>query len=30
MNEIERQIFENIIQEIMMVYRHDSRPWLIG
>lgn len=24
------QVFEDIIQEIMMVYRHDSRPWLIG
>lgn len=22
--------FENIIQEIITVYRHDSRPWLIG
>ena len=24
------QAFEDIIQEIMMVYQHDSRPWLIG
>lgn len=24
------QVFEDIIQEIMMVYQHDSRPWLIG
>lgn len=23
-------VFEEIIQEIMMVYQHDSRPWLIG
>ena len=23
-------VFEDIIQEIMMVYHHDSRPWLIG
>lgn len=22
--------FEEIIQEMMMVYRHDNRPWLIG
>lgn len=26
----EFEVFESIIQEIMMVYRHDSRPWLIG
>lgn len=24
------QIFEDIIQEIMVVYKHDERPWLIG
>lgn len=24
------EVFENIIREIMLVYRHDSRPWLIG
>lgn len=24
------QVFEDIIQEIMIVYQHDSRPWLIG
>ena len=24
------QVFEDIIQEIMMVYQHDLRPWLIG
>lgn len=24
------QAFEDIIQEVMMVYQHDSRPWLIG
>ena len=23
-------IFENIIKEIMIVYKHDERPWLIG
>ena len=23
-------VFEDIIQEMMMVYRHDDRPWLIG
>ena len=22
--------FENIIKEIMIVYLHDERPWLIG
>ena len=22
--------FEEIIQEIMIVYKHDDRPWLIG
>lgn len=24
------QVFEDIIQEMMMVYQHDRRPWLIG
>ena len=24
------QVFEDIIEEIMVVYKHDSRPWLIG
>ena len=24
------QVFENIIKEIMVVYKHDERPWLIG
>ena len=24
------QVFENIINEIMIVYKHDERPWLIG
>lgn len=24
------QVFEEIIQEMMVVYQHDSRPWLIG
>lgn len=24
------RVFEDIIQEIMMVYRHDARPWLVG
>lgn len=24
------QAFENIINEIMLVYKHDERPWLIG
>ena len=23
-------VFENIIEEIIMVYKHDNRPWLIG
>lgn len=27
---IEIQVFEDIIKEIMIVYKHDSRPWLIG
>ena len=26
----EFQVFEDIIKEIMIVYKHDSRPWLIG
>ena len=26
----EFKVFENIIQEMMMVYQHDHRPWLIG
>ncbi len=26
----EFQVFEDIIKEIMVVYQHDSRPWLIG
>ena len=26
----EFQVFENIIKEIMIVYKHDNRPWLIG
>lgn len=24
------EVFEDIIQEMMMVYKHDNRPWLIG
>ena len=24
------QQFEDIINEIMIVYKHDNRPWLIG
>ncbi len=24
------QVFEDIIKEIMIVYKHDERPWLIG
>lgn len=24
------QVFEEIIKEIMIVYKHDTRPWLIG
>ena len=24
------QVFEDIINEIMIVYQHDNRPWLIG
>lgn len=30
MSNTKYQVFEDIIQEMMMVYRHDSRPWLIG
>ena len=30
MSNADYQIFEDIIQEMMMVYRHDNRPWLIG
>ena len=26
----EYQVFENIIQEMALVYRHDKRPWLRG
>lgn len=26
----EFQVFEDIIKEIMIVYKHDQRPWLIG
>ena len=26
----EFETFENIIKEIMIVYKHDDRPWLIG
>ncbi len=26
----EFEIFENIIQEMSMVYQHDQRPWMIG
>ena len=26
----EFEVFENIIQEMALVYRHDKRPWLIG
>ena len=24
------QVFEDIIEEMLFVYRHDDRPWLIG
>lgn len=24
------QVFEDIVKEIMLVYKHDERPWLIG
>ena len=30
MNQMKYQVFEDIIQEMLMVYNHDSRPWLIG
>ena len=30
MNNMDYRIFEDIIQEMIMVYRHDNRPWLIG
>ena len=30
MNEPKFQVFEEIIQEMIMVYHHDNRPWLIG
>lgn len=30
MNEEQLAVFEEIIQEMMIVYRHDDRPWLIG
>ena len=30
MNNSKYQIFEDIIQEMVMVYQHDNRPWLIG
>ena len=23
-------VFEDIIQEMMLVYQHDKRPWMIG
>lgn len=26
----EFEIFENIIQEMLLVYQHDQRPWMIG
>ena len=26
----EYKVFEEIIQEMMLVYKHDNRPWLIG
>ena len=26
----EFEVFENIIQEMMLVYQHDRRPWMIG
>ena len=29
-NQEEFQVFEDIIREIMIVYKHDDRPWLIG
>jgi putative sulfurtransferase dndC len=30
MCEVNFNIFEEIIEEMMMVYQHDNRPWLIG
>lgn len=30
MSDLRFEVFEDIIQEMMMVYRHDDRPWLIG
>lgn len=24
------EVFENIVQEMLFVYKHDNRPWLIG
>jgi len=30
MNTSKFDVFEEIIQEMMRVYRHDNRPWLIG
>ena len=30
MNKSQFDVFEDIIQEMIMVYRHDNRPWLIG
>ena len=30
MNNSQFDIFEDVIQEMIMVYRHDNRPWLIG
>ena len=30
MCEMKFNVFENIIEEIIMVYKHDNRPWLIG
>ena len=24
------EVFESIIDEMMYVYKHDNRPWLIG
>lgn len=30
MSKSKYQVFEDIIQEMIMVYRHDNRPWLIG
>ena len=30
MSTIDFSVFEDIIQEIVTVYRHDDRPWLVG